>query len=336
MERILVVTVNWLGDALMTTPVFEAIKLKFPEAYLGVMAPERVTDVFTDNPFIDRVIIFDEKKNQKGLFAKLNFIRSLKKEKFDTVFLIHRSFTKALICWLAGIKSRIGYRRFKSLFILTSPVSPPKNILHRQDYYLSLFENQGISFNEKTPVFYISGQIQQKVNVSFQAIRQKHKYIVGMNPSANWEAKRWPAENFAELADHLIKKHQAAVLFIGTKKERQLIAQVTKQMKFQAYDFSAKTNLKELGALMKNSDLFVSNDSGPAHLAAALAVPTLVLFGPTAREITAPRGPKVKIIQKDFGCRIPCYDFNCRDNKCMKDITPQEVIVAAENQMANV
>ena len=134
MERILIVSINWFGDCLMTTPVFKAIKDKFPSVYLAVMAPERVSGVFDDNPFIDQVIIFDEKKNQKGLLAKLKFINYLKAQKFDTVFLIHRSLTRALICWLAGIKSRIGHLRLKNSLILTHPVSVPRIPPHRQDY----------------------------------------------------------------------------------------------------------------------------------------------------------------------------------------------------------
>ena len=335
MERILIVSVNWFGDCLMTTPVFKAIKDKFPAAHLGVMAPERVSGVFEDNPFIDQVIIFDENKQQKGLLAKLRFINYLKQQKFDTVFLIHRSLTRALICWLAGIKSRIGHRRLKSLLILTHAVAAPKMPLHRQDYYLSLFQDQDILVKEKIPSFFIPDKIQKQVDVSLQGIKQSSGFMVGINPSANWELKRWPAENFARVADWLIEQFKVAVIFVGAKSDQKVILRVMEKMKFPAYDFSGKTNLKQLAALIKNTSLFISNDSGPAHLAAALAVPTLVLFGPTARELTAPRGEKVTLIQKDFACPVPCYKLDCQNNKCMKDISVDEVIAAAERKIEN-
>ncbi|MCF7907751.1 MAG: lipopolysaccharide heptosyltransferase II [Candidatus Omnitrophica bacterium] len=334
MERILIVTVNWLGDALMTTPVFKAIKDQFPSSYLGVMVPERVRGVFDDNPFIDEVIVFDEKNNQKGLIAKLRFIKFLKEKKFDTAFLIHRSATKAIICWLSGISLRIGYKRLKNLFFLTKTVSVPQGFLHRQDYYLNLFESQDIVINEKIPTFFIDRKTQQQVDVSLQVLKQKHSLIVGINPSANWKLKRWPAKNFSRLADFLIKKHRAAIIFIGAKDQRSIVDEVIKNMEFKAYDFCGKTSLKELGALIKNSELFISNDSGPAHLAASLGVTTIALFGPTARELTAPRGRKVIIIQKDFDCKIPCYDLNCLNNKCMSNITVEEVAAAAAKQLS--
>ena len=155
MERILVVTVNWLGDALMTTPVFRAIKAQIPSAYLGVMAPRRVEGVFQNNPYIDEVIIFDERKEHRTLADKIRFSKFLKQKKFDTAFFIHRSLTKALICYLAGIKTRIGYRRLKNFLILTEMIPAKAYQTHRQDYYLSLFEAKGINISKKIPDFFI-------------------------------------------------------------------------------------------------------------------------------------------------------------------------------------
>lgn len=336
MKRILVVTVNWLGDALMTTPVFRAIKDKIPSAYLGVMAPGRIKEVFEDNPCIDEVIVFDEKREQKSLLAKLKFIKSLKKKEFDTVFLIHRSFTKALICRLAGIKMRIGYRRLKNFLVLTDVVSPKSLPIHRQDHYLSLFEAQGIEISKKNPDFFIPPAVQDELNLRLAPLKQNHSFIAGINPSANWAPKRWPAGNFSRLADFLIKEYKAAVVFIGTEKEKKVIREVISKMQGKAYDFSGTTSLKQLGALIANSRIFISNDSGPAHLAAALKVLTIVLFGPTAKEFTGPRGEKVVVIQKDSVCPIPCYQVNCRDNRCMSSISVEEVIAVIKKRIDHV
>ena len=329
-------TVNWLGDALMATPVFRAIKDKIPSAYLAVMAPLRVQGVFQDNPYIDEVIVFDEKGEQKSLIAKLRFIRFLKKRNFDTVFLIHRSFTRALICCLAGMKTRIGYRRLKNYLVLTEMVSPESLPIHRQDYYLNLFEAQGIEINKKNPDFFIPPSVQDELTLRLAPLRQNHSFIVGINPSANWQPKRWPAANFSRLADFLIKQYKAAVVFIGTEKEKKVIQEVISRMEGKAYDFSGTTNLKQLGALMTNSRIFISNDSGPAHLAAGLGVLTIVLFGPTAKEVTGPRGEKVVVIQKDSVCPIPCYQVDCRDNRCLSSITVEEVINLIKKRIEDV
>jgi len=331
MERILIVGVNWLGDSLLTTPVFKALKKKFPSSYLGVMVVERVREVFQGNPYIDEVIVFDEGGQQKGFFAKLKFIQFLRKKRFDTVFLIHRSFTRALICFLAGIKLRIGYRRFKNCFILNKRIKPSKDLIHRQDHYLYLFEKSGIVVEDRLPSFFISEGTREKVNKDLEQIKKEQAFLIGINPSANWELKRWPGSHFANLADCLARDFNSAIIFIGTEAEKSLIEEVRAMMSQNSFNFSGKTSLKELGALMQNLRLFISNDSGPAHLAASLEVNTLVIFGPTSPEATAPRGRAVRIVKKDLDCPIPCYKLDCQDNVCLKDLSVYQVYSQAKN-----
>jgi len=335
MERILVVGVNWLGDSLLTTPAFRALKKKFPDSYLAAMVVERVSEVFEGNPYIDEVIVFDEKGRHKGFFAKLKFIKFLKKKKFNTVFLIHRSLTRAFICFLAGIKLRIGYPRPKNSFILNQKVEPPKGLVHRQDRYLYLFEKSGIVIEDRLPDFFISKEVRDKVSKDLEQIKQGQAFLIGINPSANWELKRWPGKYFADLADSLIKDFNAAIIFIGTKAQGAVIEEVRAKMSQNSFNFSGKTNLKELGALMKNLKLFISNDSGPAHLAASLEVSTVVIFGPTSAEATAPRGRVVKVVRKDVDCRIPCYKLECKDNTCLKDLSVENVYSQVKDILNN-
>ncbi len=336
MERILIVNVNWLGDAIMTTPAFKAIKDKFPSAFIAVMAPERVKDVFSDNPWISEVIIFDEKKTHKSLLQKLRFIKQLKKRNFDTVFLIHRSFTRALICFLAGIKLRIGYKRLKNVFIVNRMVNPPPKTIHKQDYYLQLFEKSGISIKNKLPKVYISQPVSNSYKNIIGGLRKKHNYLIGINPSANWAPKRWPAENFAKLCDELSRQLNCGIFIIGAKADQKIAEDVMSRMKENPYNYCAKTNIKELAAIISNLDLFISNDSGPAHLSASLGINTIVLFGPTLSALSAPRGIAVDILEKSAPCEIPCYNGACTDNLCMKNITVEDVYNKAKQLLGNV
>lgn len=326
MKKILVVTVDWLGDAILTIPVFKALKETFSDSCVLVMAEERVKSVFENNPYIDETIPFDEKKLKKSFSQKLKLIYLLRKKKIDTVFLIHRSFTRAVICRLAGIKKRIGYKRVKTGFILTKKILPVNKPIHRQDYYLRLFQESGVIIKDRMPEFFIPKIEFEKAELFLKNIRGEYKYIAGINPSANWPLKRWPAENFAGLADELIKNYNCAVLFTGAQKDKEIVEKVTKNMRQKYFDLCGKTTLTELAALMRNMTFFISNDSGPAHLAAGLGAPTIVLFGPTSSEITAPKGNYVKIINKPHNCKIPCYKLDCRDNQCMKNIKVQDVI----------
>jgi len=333
MDRILVVTVNWLGDAVLTIPVFKAIKQKFPDCYLGVMAVGRVAEVFIGNPDIDEVIVFDEKSRQRSIWAKIKFIKYLKANRFDTVFFIQRSLTRVLVCYLAGIKSRIGFRRLKTAFILTQHVIPPLGLIHRQDYYFSLFEAADIKVSDSQFRFFIPEEAQRWVDEMINSVFVGNIPLIGINVAANWDLKRWPLEKFASLGDRLIKELNCQVVFIGAAKEKPLVRKVIENMEQPAEDFCGRTTLKELGALMKKMTLLISNDSGPAHLAAALGLSTLVLFGPTLETITAPRGKTVAIIRKYTGCRLPCYNLDCRDNICMKLIGVEEVYSRAKQMI---
>jgi len=336
MKKILVAEVNWLGDAILTTPVFKALKKKLPSSYLGVMAVERVRGVFDDNPYIDEVVIFDEKNKQKGFFQKLKFIKSLKKKNFDTVFFIHRSFTRILICFFAGIKERTGYKRLKSFLFLTRRISPPKEPVSRQERYLYLFERSGITIDDRMPEFFVPPQVSARVDSWLKPLCAKHSFIVGVNPSANWALKRWPQEYFSQLCDRLVKEFNCAVIFTGAGKEASVIEAVRRNMQERSYDFCGKTNLKELAALIKNTKVFISNDSGPAHLAGALGVKTLVIFGPTSEAVTSPKGKYVEIVRSDnAGCDIPCYKTDCKDNVCMSSIGVEKVYLSVKRMLVD-
>lgn len=335
MNKILIVGVNWLGDSLMTTPAFKALKEKFPSSYIGIMTVGRVRGVFDDSPYVDEVIVFNEKGEHKGLLAKVKFIIYLKKKKFDTVFLIHRSFTRALICFLAGIKLRVGYRRSKNTFVINKKINPVYSLIHRQDNYLHLFEASGIKISERLPQFFVPASAEEKMEETLKPLRDKYSYFIGINPSANWNLKRWPESYFASLADSLVKNLKAAIIFIGTNHQSSVIDGVRQRMEQKSFNFCGKTNLKELGALIKAMNLFISNDSGPAHLAAALGVNTLVIFGPTSPEATAPRGKAVKIIKAEIKCKIPCYKLDCQDNICLKELSVEKVYFQVKTMLTN-
>ncbi|MFA6281153.1 MAG: lipopolysaccharide heptosyltransferase II [Candidatus Omnitrophota bacterium] len=336
MKRILVVNVNWLGDAILTTPVFKAIKEKFPVSHVGVLCPERVKEVFENNPYVDEIIIFDEKKGHKSIFKKIKFIFELRKKRFQTVFLIHRSFTKALICLLAGIPERVGYLRLKNIGVINKSVPPPTWDIHRQDYYFSLFEKSGINIQDRIPKIYTSEDRNQQHEDLIAQARGKYKYLVGINPSANWLLKRWPQEMFALLCDKLVKELNCGIFFIGAKKDSGTVNAVTLKMEKTHYNLCGETNVKELAHLIKHMDLFISNDSGPAHLSASLGVPTLVFFGPTSSKLTSPKGKIVKILEKPHECEIPCYKLDCIDNVCMKNISIDDAFLEAKLLLENV
>ena len=326
-KKILVVNVNWLGDVLLSTAAIRAIKKANPDSHLACMVVERCVEILEDNPYLDEIIVFDEKKAQKGFIAKIRFIKELKKKEFDIVFLFHRSFTRTLIALLAGIPERIGYYTPKRSFLLTKKIKPINKDVHRLDHYLGIVQACGINSDGRNYELFVSeddrkyaAELLKKEGV------QDKDFVVVINPGGNWQPKRWPKDVFAKLSDRLANELKAKIIISGAAKDIILANQIAGQMTAKPIILAGKTTLKQLGALMQQVKLVVSADSGPMHIAAGVGANLVALFGPTSPLITGPIGKgKIKVIHKDIGCNIPCYKLNCRDSRCMREISVEEV-----------
>ena len=332
-KRVLIFNVNWLGDVLFSTAAIRNIRYNFPKSHIACIVPPRCYPVLKGNPHLDEVIIFDERDIHKSLISKIKFIRQLKAKKFDIVFLFHRSFTRALITYLAGIPERIGYTGAKRGFILTENIpQPSKDSGHRIDYYLGVVEKAGFKVEDRYSEFF-TNELDEKFVEEFlknQGIDKKD-FIVAVNPGGNWHLKRWPKEYFAKLSDALIAELKAKVIILGAESDLGLSRAIRAEMKEKPLIAAGKFNLKQLAAFFKKIDLFISADTGPLHIANAVAAKKIIgLFGPTSINITGPYPlTNVILLQKNVGCVIPCYKLDCKDNRCMKTITPDEVLEKA-------
>ena len=329
-KRILIFNVNWLGDVLFSTAAIRNIRLNSPESFIACIVPSRCYPVLKGNPHLDEIIIFDEKDRHRGILAQLNFVRLLKDKKFDTVFLLHRSFSRALICRLAGIPERLGYYTKRRAFLLTKKIIPPqKDTLHRIDYYLNLIEKAGLKVEDRYTEFFVADEdIKFVDDVLSKNSISKGDFLVVINPGGNWHPKRWPREYWAELADSLIAQFGAKVIISGAHNDLSLALSIKELMKEKPLIGCGIFSIRQLGALAKRADLFISADTGPLHVANAVGAKMIIaFFGPTSTEITGPCPFKnTVILQKDTGCKIPCYKVHCKDNRCMKAITPAEVL----------
>lgn len=329
-KRILIFNVNWLGDVLFSTATIRNVRRNFPESFIACIIPSRCYPVLKGSPYLDEIIIFDEKDRHKGILAKLNFVRSIKSRKFDTVFLLHGSFTRAFICWLAGIPERTGYNTKKRAFLLTKSIQPPKkDSFHRIDNYLYVIEKSGLKTEDRYPEFFIDEEDEKFVN-NFLNKNDIHNndFLAVLNPGGNWLPKRWPKEYWADLADKLISEFKARVIISGSANDSILAKGIRNLMKEKPLLAPGVLNIKQLAALCKRSDLFISADSGPLHIANAVGAKKIIaIFGPTSPGITGPYPLKnVKILHKDVGCIIPCYEVDCKDNRCMKAVTVDDVV----------
>jgi lipopolysaccharide heptosyltransferase II len=329
-KRILIFNVNWLGDVLFSSATIRNIRRNFPDSYIACVIPSRCYPILKDNPHLDEVIIFDENDRHRGMLEKLNFVSSLKKKKFDTVFLLHRSFSRALICRLAGIRQRIGHYTKKRAFLLTKKIIPPKkDSLHRIDYYLDVIEKAGLRIEDRYLDFFVSSADEECVDNFFKknSLRTQD-FVVAINPGGNWMPKRWPLNYWAQLADKLIRETCAKVIITGSISDLLLATQIRDAMREVPLIACGVFNVKQLGALAKKVKLFITADTGPLHIANAVGAQKIIaIFGPTAQSITGPYpSTNVVVLQKDIGCPIPCYKVSCLDNRCMQVVTPDDVL----------
>ena len=329
-KRILIFDVNWLGDVLFSTAVARNIRYKYPKGFIACIIPSRCYPILKGNPHLDEIIIFDELDRHRGILAKIAFIKLLEAKRFDTVFLLHRSFTRALICYLAAIPERIGYYTKKRGMLLTKKIMPPRlKIMHRLDYYLNIIEKSGIKAEDRHTEFFLSDADRKFAdNFLNKNSIAKNDFLVSINPGGNWHPKRWPKENWAVLADKLISEFGAKVIITGSHADIALARDIQGLMQEKAIIACGPFNLKQFGALCKRLDLLISADTGPMHIANSVGTKKiLALFGPTHPLITGPYPQKnVVILQHDIGCQIPCYVVGCKDNRCMQAITVEEVV----------
>jgi heptosyltransferase-2 len=329
-KRILIFNVNWLGDVVFSTATIRNIKRNYPNSFIACVIPSRCYSVLKGNPNIDEIIIFDEKDRHKGVLGKLKFIGLLKNRKFDTVFLLHRSFTRALICRLAGIPERIGYFTKKRGFLLSKKVIAPSiGAMHRIDYYLNIIEKAGLKLEDRYLDFFVSDEDKEFVdNYLSRNSLNKKDFLVAINPGSNWLPKRWPQYYWAELADKLISEFNAKVIITGGPQDIVLAKGIKDSMKEKPILVCGIFNLKQFAALCKRLDLFIAADTGPLHIANAVGTKKIIaLFGPTSASLTGPYPEKnVLVLSKNLGCSIPCYKVSCSDNRSMKAIAPEEVL----------
>ena len=313
-----------------STATIRNIRINFPNSFIACIIPSRCYSILKDNPHLDEIILYDEKDRHKGILEKLKFIQFLKSKKFDTVFLLHRSFSRTLLCRLAGIPEKIGYSTKKRAFLLTKKImSPKKDSLHRIDYYLKIIEEAGLRVEDRYTEFFVSEEDKRFVEdfLNDKSIK-KGRLLVGLNPGGNWLPKRWPSHYWGRLIDRLITDFGFEVIMTGSASDIALVREIKNSMIQKPIIATAELSLKQLAALCKRLDLFITADTGPLHIANAVGTKKIIaLFGPTSPLITGPVPlNNVFILQKDVGCKIPCYVVSCKDNRCMKMITPEYVL----------
>ncbi|MFH0840350.1 MAG: lipopolysaccharide heptosyltransferase II [Candidatus Omnitrophota bacterium] len=333
-KKILIINVNWLGDVIFSTPFIRAVREAYPESYIACVVVPRTKEMLEANSRINELIIFDEDASEKGIAGKVRFIMKLRKEHFDTAFILHRSFTRAFITFLAGIRERIGYDTKGRGAILTAKLKQPDYEVHKVEYFLKLAEAAGADTSKKNYEFFVTDTDRKKAEALLRplGINTNERFVV-LNPGGNWDPKRWPVEHFSLLGDRLTEKYGVKIVISGGRKDEKLAEEISKAMRHKTISLCGRTTIREMAAIFERARLVISGDSGPMHISVSTGASTIAIFGPTDPGITGPYGgDNYAMIQKDIGCSVPCYDMTCRENRCMAAITPDDIMDIIEKK----
>ncbi len=342
--RILVRGTNWIGDSVMSIPALIELRRIFPGAHIALHTRSWAEGIFRDAEYIDAILpIDDEPSGIKGIVVQANALRG---DGFDFAILFPGSYRTAAVARLAKIPRRFGYVGEGRRFLLSDRVPVPewKASRHESHYYLNLISEVERRILRSDTV--AASTVKPVINVNrdrrTSAIERLHQLdivpensrVVGMGVgSTNSLAKRWPAENFSTLNDRL-QESGCKVLLFGSSSEVEVARDVTTRSKYPPVDLTGKTSLAEAVELMSALDLFISNDMGLAHIAAAIGIPTRTIFGPTNPITTAPLGQDSQIIREPVECS-PCMLRQCPiDHRCMTRITVGRIFDDAQLSLA--
>ncbi len=337
-KRLLVRTPNWIGDAVMSEPALSAVRKLFPSAEITWLAKPAIAELFQGHPACDKVVVYEDRGRHSGITGKWALAEMLRGQRYELAILLQNAFEAAMLAFLSGIPRRFGYATDGRKCLLSDPVVKPTTTRHQVDYFLDMLRPLGVEGQASAPQLYLTAQEERERE---QRLAQfgftEADCLVGLNPGSIYGgAKRWLPDRFAETADRLVRESGAKrirVVMVGARGEETLGQAIAERMATKPIVLSGRTSIRQLMAVIKRCSLFITNDTGPMHIAAAFGVPVVAIFGPTDWRTTAPLGAAHSIVRHEVEC-APCLLRECPiDHRCMTRVTVDEVCEAALTQL---
>ncbi|MBI3812203.1 MAG: glycosyltransferase family 9 protein [Nitrospirae bacterium] len=342
MQRILIIKLGAVGDVIHTLPVLETLRGRFPQAHIGWAVEEAAAPILEGNPALNELIRLERKKlrGTGGLAYFRRWLQSLRERQFDTALDPHNLFKSGLAAYASGASLRVGFRKFRegNFLFMNRWVRPAARYCHAVEKYLTLLDPLGISESQRVFRFPLAWGPRDEEFIDRFWTQQgygrdgaKQEAVVAVNPGANWPSKRWMPERYAQVADRLVKDHGIRLLILWGPGERPLAERIARSMS-ETFVIAPETDLKLLAALIKRCRLVITGDTGPLHIAAALAVPTVALFGPSDPARNGPYGQGHAVIRSLIP---PATHWQKKEvgNHWMEAIPVETVIEAAIKQL---
>jgi lipopolysaccharide heptosyltransferase II len=324
-QRILIIKLRAIGDVLLSTPVAGNIKKHFPDSRIDFLVESFAADVIRGNPWVSNVVTFDRRKD-----SSIGLLQRVRKGEYDLVIDLFCNPRSAAITKFSGARYRAGFPfRFRR-YAYNLEIPPRSNEVHNIDFNLDALRHLGIPIEDSAPFFPVRNEAKQFAREWFETNGIEKEKIIGLNPGGGWYTKKWGTDHFAVLGDALAQKYNAAIMIVWGPGEEQDAINIRKKMKQPAL-IAPLTNLQELGALLQDCLFVVSNDSGPMHIAAALGVPTLGIFGPTSPRLQGPFGEQSSWVRNEGLECLECNLTKCSiGNICMTQLDVHRVVSACE------
>jgi lipopolysaccharide heptosyltransferase II len=338
--RVLIRANNWIGDVVMISPAVRALRAHFPRARIAILAKSWVLETLRGDPFFDDLIEYDSAGAHRGVGGRLRLAFALRRERFDLAVLFQKAFDAAALAFLAGVPRRVGYATDHRSMLLTHALEPPPPDTHHVEAFLGIARALGCRIADPFPSFHLSDDARLQAGALLAgAGLAGHVPLVAFHPGASKEPRAWHSERFADLGRRLAGRHGARVMLLGSAAEgNQLTKIATGLPAGSVFVPGPGLPMKVTGALLEKCHLFVGNDSGPMHVAAAVGVPTIGIFGPGTPRRTAPVAGRGRVIavSKDYPCS-PCrqnFFLECPPSPagkpfCLEEIRVEDVEAAA-------
>lgn len=329
-QRILIIKLRYIGDVLLVTPVIESLKRGIPHAAVAMLVNAGTEEVLGNNPYLDELFLVPRDRSWR---RQLTLIHTLRSRRFDLVLDLTDGDRAAILGFLSGAGYRVGYdseeRLRGNLYHLT--IRGDRDKMHVVDYHLRALETIGCTVEQRLPRIYPSGRERAFAEQLLERegmLAGKHFAVI--HPTARRWFKAWPLENFIELARGLHAKLGLSIVVVGGPEVMPLADRMMGACGPWCVTVAGRTGLLQLAALLERAALFVGNDAGPMHIAAAVGTPVVGLFGPTSPEVWGPVGVGHRVLWKQMDCTA-CWHHDCRQGElnCMRQISVEEAYDAA-------
>lgn len=333
--KILFIRIDRIGDLVLSTPALKAIKKAFPHSKLTVLAGHSNYPILLNNPYVDKVIVFD---NRRKCLEKLKIISHLRTDGYDLAIDPYADYElkTAIIIFLSGARKRIGYASYGREVFFNVQAPNIKDNKHFVDLTLDVMRPLGIVTKNKTPEIFLADGEKNRAENWLKENGVEDKPIIGIHPGAYYESQRWLPERFIELIEQLRKTKSYELVIFGGPEDEVLINSIVSVVKEGILTYMAD-DLRQFAALLSCSSVFICNNSGPLHIAVAVNTPTISFMGPTRKDRWMPIGGIHRVLRIDdlpcIGCGLGYCKIKTHD--CMRLITVEMVINVIDEVVSN-